>query len=402
MISKTGSAEGIFLYSSEFLPFKGGVGRYTEDTAFLLADGNFAPVTVFTETANHGGYPDQRVPFRVVRRPIGLFARHPWLNLALNALSSAAVLLSLRRHPSGWVVVTGKRAIFNFLFFRPLIGRRKTAIIVHGSELSEIETPRGWRQRTLRRAFLSASAAATRIIISNKYALGRFEALPGFDRSKIALLYPIVNPDRVVLQALWVERYRKEHFAKPAFSIVTLARLSPRKGQDHTIQALGRLSREVTQEFRYFIIGNGSYKDELNKAIDREGLRGRVHILEGLSDDQAYALTSLCDLFVMPNREHKGTVEGFGISFLEANVLGLPALAGRSGGSVEAVEDGANGMLCDGDDPDDIYRKVREYQENADLRSRLKAQCRQVALDRFSFERWKGPYQAAFRDGRIA
>jgi hypothetical protein len=43
------SAKSIYIYSSEFLPFKGGVARYTEDMAAMLSDGGFAEVVVLTE-----------------------------------------------------------------------------------------------------------------------------------------------------------------------------------------------------------------------------------------------------------------------------------------------------------------------------------------------------------------
>jgi phosphatidylinositol alpha-1,6-mannosyltransferase len=41
-------------------------------------------------------------------------------------------------------------------------------------------------------------------------------------------------------------------------------------------------------------------------------------------------------------------VEGLGIVFLEASATGLPVVAGRSGGSPDAVLDGTTGHLVDG------------------------------------------------------
>ena len=56
------------------------------------------------------------------------------------------------------------------------------------------------------------------------------------------------------------------------------------------------------------------------------------------------------DVFAMPCRTRRGglEVEGLGIVFLEASATGLPVVAGRSGGSPDAVLDGETGHVVDG------------------------------------------------------
>ena len=51
----------------------------------------------------------------------------------------------------------------------------------------------------------------------------------------------------------------------------------------------------------------------------------------------------------MPCRDRWGGLEaeGFGIVFLEAAAAGVPAVAGRSGGSHEAVVDGETGFVVE-------------------------------------------------------
>lgn len=49
----------------------------------------------------------------------------------------------------------------------------------------------------------------------------------------------------------------------------------------------------------------------------------------------------------MPNREifdSTDSVEGFGITFIEANACNKPVIGGRSGGAVEVVNDGVTGF----------------------------------------------------------
>jgi phosphatidylinositol alpha-1,6-mannosyltransferase len=49
----------------------------------------------------------------------------------------------------------------------------------------------------------------------------------------------------------------------------------------------------------------------------------------------------------MPNRREPGSVEGFGIVFLEASAFGLPSIAGADGGTGDAVLDGRTGLVVD-------------------------------------------------------
>jgi phosphatidylinositol alpha-1,6-mannosyltransferase len=56
------------------------------------------------------------------------------------------------------------------------------------------------------------------------------------------------------------------------------------------------------------------------------------------------------DVFAMPCRTRRGglEVEGLGIVYLEASATGLPVVAGRSGGSPDAVLEGESGYVVDG------------------------------------------------------
>jgi phosphatidylinositol alpha-1,6-mannosyltransferase len=58
-------------------------------------------------------------------------------------------------------------------------------------------------------------------------------------------------------------------------------------------------------------------------------------------------------VFAHPSRSRWAGLEqeGFGVVFLEAQACGVPVVAGRSGGSPEALVDGVTGLLVDGRDP---------------------------------------------------
>jgi phosphatidylinositol alpha-1,6-mannosyltransferase len=76
--------------------------------------------------------------------------------------------------------------------------------------------------------------------------------------------------------------------------------------------------------------------------------------------------------------------EGFGIVFLEAAAAGIPQVAGRSGGSHEAVVDGATGFVVDGQaGAEDVLARLLD---DADLRKRLGAAARTRVVAELTYD----------------
>jgi len=74
-----------------------------------------------------------------------------------------------------------------------------------------------------------------------------------------------------------------------------------------------------------------------------------VTFLGRVGDDLQPRWIAACDLMVMDCRSRWFGLEqeGFGIVFVEAAACGLAQIAGRSGGSDDAVVDGATGIVLD-------------------------------------------------------
>ena len=62
----------------------------------------------------------------------------------------------------------------------------------------------------------------------------------------------------------------------------------------------------------------------------------------------------------MPSIIYKKSVEGFGISFIEAAQLGITSIAGKDGGASDAVIHNKTGLICDGNNLDEIYSSINE------------------------------------------
>ena len=73
--------------------------------------------------------------------------------------------------------------------------------------------------------------------------------------------------------------------------------------------------------------------------------------------------------------------EGFGIVFLEAAACGVPSVAGRSGGSHEAVVDGTTGFVVDPDDVTLLAQTLERLLVDAGLALRMGAAARTWAVE---------------------
>ena len=104
----------------------------------------------------------------------------------------------------------------------------------------------------------------------------------------------------------------------------------------------------------------------------------RVHFLGRVSDEDLPLLYGCADVFAMLCRDRWGGLEaeGFGIVFLEAAASGVAAIAGRSGGSHEAVDDGTTGYVLDPQDVPGVRAALERLLADDGLRARLGAAAR--------------------------
>lgn len=183
-------------------------------------------------------------------------------------------------------------------------------------------------------------------------------------------------------------------------TLLSLARLAELyKGHDTLIRVLP-LVRARCPGARLRIAGDGPLREYLQRIARSVGVDDAVDFLGEVADESLPDLYRTSDAFVLMSRESpsKGGAEGFGIVILEAGACGKPVVAGRSGGLVDAVEDGVTGILVDPEDPAAVAEALIAVLSDQALAQRMGQAGRQRVLARFTWDTVIGDARRVFEE----
>lgn len=122
------------------------------------------------------------------------------------------------------------------------------------------------------------------------------------------------------------------------------------------------------------------------KAVQELGFEKRVILLPNLPWDQVKILLRTCDIAVAPNIHVPGSMEGFGISVIEASVNTLPIVVSRLEGLQEAVADGENGLFAEPENAADFVEKVNWLLADEERRQDFGTKARAYTLAHYSWD----------------
>lgn len=106
------------------------------------------------------------------------------------------------------------------------------------------------------------------------------------------------------------------------------------------------------------IPGDQSFFPRCEQAVKELGLEDRVTLLTNISSEAVQTLLHTADVAVAPNIPVPGTMEGFGISVLEASSSRLPIVVSKLEGLQEAVVPDKNGLFAEPKNAADFVEKI--------------------------------------------
>ena len=198
-------------------------------------------------------------------------------------------------------------------------------------------------------------------IIANSNFTKKLAIKVGLNSSKINIIFPGVQIPKDIDNASKIKA--KKIFDDSFPKIITVARLDKRKGHDKILMLIKNLKPKFPK-IKYVSIGFGKEEDNLLKLNKELNIEKEVTFLKDIDHDFKIALIAEANLFLMPSRIEKKSVEGFGISFIEAASYGVGSIGGKDGGASDAITHNKTGLICDGNDLNSIYDSVINFFEN--------------------------------------
>ena len=132
--------------------------------------------------------------------------------------------------------------------------------------------------------------------------------------------------------------------------ILTVGRLTLQKRYDVAIEAMAGLKKASPIPIRWYVLGEGALRKQLERQIRHLGIENEFHLL-GVKENP-YPYVRECDLYV-----HATGFEGKSIAIQEAQVLGKPILAADCSGNREQIQQNVDGRLCPLD-PESVCQEI--------------------------------------------
>lgn len=312
---------------------------------------------------------DRAAPIRIERTRDPVLLPHPGLVRRINALAAEVDADLVVLDPVLPIGAVGPRL------------ERPYGLVVHGAEITLPGRLPGSRQ-----LMGSILRGAELIVAAGGYPLAEAERCAGRSLPSV-VIPPGVDTDRFVPLSDAERADARRRFGLPtdATLVSCVSRLVPRKGFDMVIRAAARIAPS-RPDLYVAIAGAGRDEARLRKLATELG--APVAFMGRIADDDLATFHGCADVFAMlcHDRWMGLEQEGFGIVFLEAAACGVPQLAGRSGGSHEAVAHELSGMIVD--EPRDVIAVSQALAQLVDRSDRvdLGAAARERAVAEFSYD----------------
>ncbi len=282
----------------------------------------------------------------VAMRTLALRSSWKWVHLRAGLfLASLAVRLrrEARAHEADAILFTSITTALPLLLASRRLKARgvRLAAIAHGLDVTD---PNPAYQMAVRRL-----CRVLDVVMPVSRATGKELIARGLSRGRMQVVPNAVDVDRFTRDTADQTREPTSKIESApslpvdAFLLVGVGRLVRRKGFAWFIE---NVMPKLPDRVVLWLAGDGPERQAIEAAIARNALQQRVRCLGKISEEELIALYKMGQLFVMPNINVPGDMEGFGIVMLEAGVCGLPTLAADLEGIRDVIEEGVNGWFA--------------------------------------------------------
>ena len=257
-------------------------------------------------------------------------------------------------------------------------------VLAHGTEIQKnIGNLNFYKKFKQKRIFYSYSKSK-RIIANSNYTKELIKESLKIRANKIDIIHPGIDIYEKLIQRHTIQKIKGIiNNSHPV--LLTLARLELRKGHKLVLDALSRLMNKYPN-LLYIVAGDGPSKKEIKEYARKLQIIDNIRFLGWITEPEKSVLLKSTNLFIMTPHLDNESVEGFGMSFIDAAFHALATVGTDSGGIPDAIIDGKTGLIAKTSDINDITAKIDELLSDPKKRLMLGKAGQKNALEKFQ---WK-------------
>ena len=277
----------------------------------------------------------------------------------------------LRKDPDTIFIATTWGMAKPFKFLKKYFPKSKMIVVAHGLEITRLNSKRELR------AIRSVVESCDLILAVSRFTRDEIiNRLSDINTTHVKFLPNGVDVERFYPCEVDDLFYKKYSLHQDSDLILTLARIIKRKAHDDVIKALPDIINDFPKA-HYVIAGphrkKDSYLESLKILVKELSLENNVTFIDFIPDEDLKKIYSASKVYIMPSKtlHIEGDSEGFGITFLEANACGCPAIGSYDGGIPDAVENEVNGLLVQSGSSNEIAKAIKKMFSDEDYRLSL-------------------------------
>ena len=311
----------IILLSSHFLPNDGGIARMmTELYKYLKKENkNFSAILLENEIVKPDSNIIQIKQFRIFKEIVAY--RH--------LRKHKGIIISALWYPDALIASFSKA--------------QKKIVLVHGTELLPNNSKfkefflKKLRRRVINNAdVIIANSQFTADLITKNFRAKTVKIIhPGTDTEQF-------SPSNKIAAKKYFDVADK-------FVLSTLSVIRRHKGLETILESLAKIPLPLRTDFLLMIGGKGPAVDYYKKMCHQKGISQHVRWLGYIAEKDLPNFYRASDIFLLTSvsSEKLNAVEGFGMVLTEAQACGTPVIGTKSGGIIDAIEEGNGGFLID-------------------------------------------------------
>lgn len=215
------------------------------------------------------------------------------------------------------------------------------------------------------------------VVTCTKYNKAYLSELAGKTQTPVFCVYHGINLD-------YFFSNNRETKCKPPYKIITVARMTQKKGLEEVYRALAVL-RDKGFKFQHFLIGQGDDHPKILALIKKLKLENLTELCGTLTHEQVIGHYASSDLFVLGCKiADNGDRDGIPNVMAESMAMNLPVVATNVSGIPEFLEDRVTGLMVPQKDPLALANAMEILLTDNNLRQQVTREAKKRVTKNFN------------------